>query len=59
MRRVMVYTGSSLVAFMILLAGLKALETYPIAGVLLMLVGMALAVVCAAGLCGAQFRRRE
>jgi hypothetical protein len=59
MRRAIVYAGSSLVAFIILLCGLIALETYPIAGVLLTLAGMALSGVSAAGLCGAQLRRRE
>jgi hypothetical protein len=58
-QRVIVYAGSSLVALVILLSGFRALEIYPIAGVLLMLAGMALSVVCAAGWSGAQLRRRE
>ena len=51
-RRVIVYTGWSLVALVTLVVGLEELAAYPIGGVLLTLAGMALSLYGVAGLLG-------
>ena len=58
-RRVIVYVGSSFVAFATWMIGLKVLASYPIAGVLLILAAMSLSLYGIAGLCGAQWRRER
>ncbi|MGC2450982.1 MAG: hypothetical protein WA477_25275 [Candidatus Sulfotelmatobacter sp.] len=50
---IMVYLGSSVIAFIGLLGGLFALGTYPIGGVLLTLGAMALLLYSLGVLCGA------
>ena len=54
-----VYVGSSLCAFAVLIGGLFALAVYPLIGVLLTIGGMALLLYGAAGLCGAHQRRKQ
>lgn len=56
---VMVHFGSSVIAFIGLLVGLLALETRPIAGVLLALGAMALLLYSVAVLCGAHSPTRQ
>jgi len=56
---VMVYVGSSLVAFIALVGGLLALAVYPLIGVLITLAGMALLLYGVAGLCGGQERGKR
>lgn len=51
------YVGSSVGAFGVVLGGLLALAVDPIIGVLLVLGGMALLLYAAAGLCGASIRK--
>lgn len=57
--RVLVYVGSSLGAFAILVGGLLVLAVYPLIGTLLTLGGMALLLYGTAGLCGAQIRGKQ
>lgn len=54
-RRVMAHVGSSLLALAMLVAGLKALTVWPIAGVLLTLAGLALSLFSVASLCGTDY----
>ena len=56
---VIVHFGSSVIAFIGLLAGLFALGTYPIGGVLLTLGAMALLLYSVAVLCGAHSPSRH
>ena len=56
---VMIYVGSSLLAFAVLVGGLIALAVYPLIGVLLTLGGMALLLYGVAGLCRAQPQSKQ
>ena len=56
---VMIYVGSSLLAFATVVGGLIALTVYPLIGVLLTLGGMALLLYGVAGLCRAQAQRKQ
>ena len=58
-QRVIVYVGLSFVAVASLMAGFEALASHPIAGVLLMLAGMALSLYGMAGLFEVPLRRER